>query len=48
MREQKKMIEDLKFKQDKSLLEQQIKQQQVIQDQVSSVNSLFRDQTCPV
>ena len=39
MREQKKMIEDLKFKQDKSLLEQQIKQQQVIQDQVCSLRS---------
>ena len=30
------MIDDLKFKQDKNLLEEQIKQQQIIQQQVSS------------
>jgi len=37
IKEQKQMIEELKFKQDRSLLEEQVKQQQVIQQQVSLV-----------
>lgn len=32
------MIDDLMFKQDKHLLEQQIQQQKVIQEQVNSIN----------
>ncbi|XP_067932465.1 coiled-coil domain-containing protein 191-like [Watersipora subatra] len=40
LKEQKKMIEDLRFKQDRSLLEEQIKQQQVIQQQLEKLTKL--------